>query len=157
VPPERAAAAREADVKPDATDADILRAEPELQSLPQALLMPFDATGQTPWGIPFAFEDYLELVDWTGRALLPEKRGHIAANRPKILDRLGIDGTRFLLYADSLLKEFGTAVGASQALVNLCARRQAKYLRGIRTAQRLFAAGSVPKVEISFKSDILPK
>ncbi len=114
-------------------------AEPEVQPLVQAPLMPFDATGQTPWAIPFAFDDYLELVDWTGRALRPDKRGHIAAHQPKILDRLGIDGGRFIAYADRLLKEFGTAVGAPQALVSLCARRQAKYLRGVRAAREMFA------------------
>ena len=28
--------------------------------------MPFDGTGDLPTAIPFAFEDYLELVDNTG-------------------------------------------------------------------------------------------
>jgi hypothetical protein len=88
--------------------------------------MPFDATAHTPWAIPFAFTDYLELVDWTGRALRSDKRGHIPAHQPKILDLLGIDGERFIAYAARLLKEFGTAVGAPEALVNLCARRQTK-------------------------------
>jgi hypothetical protein len=68
--------------------------EPEQagQPLPRPPLMPFDAVAQTPWAIPFAFEDYLELVDWTGRAFVAGKRGQIPAGYPKILDRLGIDG-----------------------------------------------------------------
>ena len=37
--------------------------------MPKAALMPFDAASKTPWAIPFAFDDYLELVDWTGRAI----------------------------------------------------------------------------------------
>jgi len=57
--------------------------------------MPFDATAQTPWAVPFAFGDYLELVDWTGRALREDKPGYIKAREPKILARLGIDGERF--------------------------------------------------------------
>lgn len=76
---------------PDATlDGERLRPEAETRVLPQALLMPLDATAQTPWAIPFAFEDYLDLVDWTGRALRADKPGYIKARVPKILVRLAI-------------------------------------------------------------------
>ena len=101
---------------------------------PEAPLMPFDATGRTAWAIPFAFEDYLELVDWTGRAVHPAKKSHIAAGRPNILDRIGVDGAVFIGYATRLMKQFGSAVGVPAALIDLCARRQIKYLRGIHTA-----------------------
>jgi hypothetical protein len=107
--------------------------------LPKIPLMPFDATARTPWAVPFAFEDYLELVDWTGRALRSDKRGHIAGQHPRILDRLNIDSERFLSHADRLLDAFGTAIGAPEAMTSLCARRQTKYLRGIRAARGLFA------------------
>jgi len=76
-------------------DGEQLRPEAETRVLPQVPLMPFDATAQTPWAVPFAFEDYLELVDWTGRALRADKPGYIEAREPKILVRLGIDGERF--------------------------------------------------------------
>ena len=100
--------------------------------------MPFDATGRTEWTIPFAFDDYLELVDWTGRAVHPTKKGSIGASQPKILDRIGIDGAAFITFATRLLKEFGSAVGAPAALIDLCARRQIKYLRGIHMARKIF-------------------
>ncbi|NMM36117.1 MAG: transposase [Glaciimonas sp.] len=111
--------------------------------LPQAPLMPFDATGRTAWAIPFAFEDYVELVDWTGRALQPKKKGMIAAHQPKILERIGVDGPAFIDFSTRFLKEFGSAVGAPGALIDLCARRQIKYLRGIHTARKMF--GSQPQ------------
>jgi len=60
-------------------DGEQLRPEAETRVLPQVPLMPFDATAQTPWAVPFAFEDYLELVDWTGRALRADKPGYIEA------------------------------------------------------------------------------
>jgi hypothetical protein len=120
------------------SDADRARSERELQPLPQAPLMPFDATGRTPWAVPFAFEDYLQLLDWTGRAIRPDKRGHIDAAQPKILARLGIDGEAFLRHAGHMLKAFGTAVGAPQSLVQACARRQTRYLRGVHAARQLF-------------------
>ncbi|ESQ17144.1 MAG: hypothetical protein N838_03680 [Thiohalocapsa sp. PB-PSB1] len=68
-----------------------------------------------------------------------DKRGHIEARLPRILDRLNIDGERFLGYANRLLEAFGTAIGAPQAMTSLCARRRTKYLRGIRAARELFA------------------
>ncbi len=70
---------------PSALEGETLRTEEETQALPKIPLMPFDATARTPWAVPFAFEDYLELVDWTGRALRSDERGHIAARHPHIL------------------------------------------------------------------------
>jgi len=102
--------------------------------------MPFDGAAQTPWAIPFAFDDYLELVDWTGRACVPGKRGQIPPGQPQILDRLGIDGERFIAYAEHVLTAFESAVGAPEALTDLCARRQTKYLRGMKAPRKLFLA-----------------
>uniref|UniRef100_UPI000A547331 transposase n=1 Tax=Candidatus Thiosymbion oneisti TaxID=589554 RepID=UPI000A547331 len=126
---------------PDATlDGEWLRPEAETHVLPRASLMPFDATAQTPWAVPFAFDDYLELVDWTGRALRADKPGYVKVQEPKILVRLGINGEQFIGYSERLLKAFGTAVGAPASLADLCARRQAKYLRGIEAARAMFVA-----------------
>jgi len=41
-------------------------------------------------GIPFGFKDYLALVDWTGRTIRDDKRGHIESGMPPILTRLRI-------------------------------------------------------------------
>lgn len=41
-------------------------------------------------GILYSLSDYLQLVDWTGRAIRDDKRGHIAHQLPPILARLGI-------------------------------------------------------------------
>jgi len=105
-----------------------------------AALMPFDATGRTPWAIPFDFQDYLELVDWTGRAVRPDKRGAIPDSTPTLLTRLGIDPAAFIDYGARMLKVFGTAVGVPETLANLCAKRQSRYLWGLHAARRLFPA-----------------
>ncbi|AHK80829.1 hypothetical protein M911_16390 [Ectothiorhodospira haloalkaliphila] len=47
-------------------------------------------------GIPFAFEDYLALVDYTGRAIDPKKKGAIANALPPILQRLGLNPEQWL-------------------------------------------------------------
>ncbi|ARN73526.1 hypothetical protein [Oceanicoccus sagamiensis] len=47
-------------------------------------------------GILFSFIDYLELVDWTGRAIALNKRGAIASHLPNILQRLSINHKTWL-------------------------------------------------------------
>ncbi|QJT22740.1 transposase [Aeromonas media] len=59
------------------------------------LLLPFASQAQ-PEGLPYAFTDYLMLVDWTGRAIRADKRGYIPAHLAPILARLGLDGARWL-------------------------------------------------------------
>jgi len=55
-------------------------------------LLPFEnrLTNELQKGILFSFEEYLALVDWTGRIIRSDKRGHIDDTLPPILDRLQI-------------------------------------------------------------------
>ena len=57
-----------------------------------AELLPFVGNPREPApdGLPFKLNDYLELVDWSGRIVRKGKRGAIAANAPAILQRLAI-------------------------------------------------------------------
>jgi hypothetical protein len=52
---------------------------------------------QPQTGIIFAFQDYLELVDWTGRMIRGDKRGYIDAALPPILSRLKISSEQWRL------------------------------------------------------------
>ncbi|MET0001822.1 MAG: transposase, partial [Candidatus Thiodiazotropha lotti] len=63
------------------------------RAITPAGLLPFAGNlhKNRPKGLPFRLKDYLELVDWTGRAILEYKRGHIPDNQPPILERLQID------------------------------------------------------------------
>ncbi len=55
-------------------------------------LLPFEnrLANELQDGILFGFEEYLALVDWTGRIIHAGKRGSIDHNLPNILDRLQI-------------------------------------------------------------------
>ena len=56
-------------------------------------LMKFDGniTDSEQTGLLFSFEDYLQLVDYTGRIIRSDKRGAIPHETPPILERLSID------------------------------------------------------------------
>ncbi|MES9864148.1 MAG: transposase [Candidatus Thiodiazotropha sp. LLP2] len=73
-----------------------------------------------PKGVPFRFVDYLELVDWTGRAILDNKRGYIPNHIPPVLDRLQIDSKHWLYMAQHFESRFKGLVGASHALKAAC-------------------------------------
>jgi hypothetical protein len=121
-----------------ATSILTLRRETHLATLPLQPLMPFDATNRLRAAIPFAFEDYLDLVETTGRSLHPNKRGLIHERVPRLLQRLAIDPERFIECATGMMKQFGCAIGAPAHLTELCAARQVKYLRGIQAARKAF-------------------
>jgi hypothetical protein len=53
---------------------------------------------QAEHGIPFSLKDYLELVDWSGRAIKNYKRGYIPTTTPPILRRLQMDAAPVLGY-----------------------------------------------------------
>ena len=117
-----------------------LLAEAELAALPEAPLMPFDATGRFEQAIPFGLPEYLELVDTMGRAVHPAKRGAIPATTPPILARLGMDAEGFINAADHFFKDFASAVGTPAKLIEIAARRQQRALRGLAAARRVFEA-----------------
>ena len=112
--------------------------EAELAALPEAPLMPFDATGRFEQAIPFGLQEYIELVDTMGRAVHPAKRGAIPATTPPILARLGMDAQGFINAADHFFKDFASAVGTPAKLIEIAARRQQRALRGLAAARRVF-------------------
>lgn len=64
-------------------------------------LLPFEGnvSAEHQTGILYSFTDYLQLVDWTGRAIRSDKRGSIPSHSPDILERLAIDQTVWLANA----------------------------------------------------------
>ena len=112
--------------------------ESHLSALPRAPLMPFDATSRMTAAIPFAFDDYLELVDTTGRVIREDKRGYIPGETPQILDRLNIDPEQFIATAARMLDLFSTAIGTPEHLTAHCVARNVVFLRGMGAARALF-------------------
>lgn len=87
-----------------------------------AHLMPFvgNPREEMPKGLPFRLADYMELVDWTGRALRAGKRGQIPADLTPILERLQIDPHYWLHMANNFEGRFKGLVGTAYRLKAAC-------------------------------------
>ncbi|MGI2261407.1 transposase [Shewanella sp. GXUN23E] len=95
-------------------------------------LLPFDGTVCTleQSGIPYHFADYLQLIDWTGRAIRDDKRGFIHATTPKLLTTLGISDDAWLLSAKDFRRQYGGISGSWDAMCAMKAKWGGKWCKG---------------------------
>ena len=129
--------------QPSAADNDeVGPTEDEPSGTPE--LLPFRGPERegAPDHLPFAFADYLELVDWAGRAVRDDKRGSIAADAPPILARLGIDSEA---YPDRMCRQrqpFIRAIGRAERLREAATALGQRFIKGISEANILFPVGA---------------
>ena len=69
-----------------------------------------------PDGLPFRLEDYLELLDWTGRIIREDKRGAIPGSIPPILQRLSIEPKNWLYTSQHFESSFKSFAGKVRSL-----------------------------------------
>jgi hypothetical protein len=74
-----------------------------------------------PKGLPFRLNDYLELLDWTGRMIRQDKRGVIPGNYPPILERLNLAAKHWLYTSQHFESCFKGLVGTAFKLQQACA------------------------------------
>jgi len=91
-----------------------------------------------PEGLPFHLADYLDLVNWTGRAVRADKRGAIAEDLPPILERIGITRAAWLQLAKDFETHFCSWIGQAEHVERVCERNRQRWARGIRACRRLF-------------------
>jgi len=89
-------------------------------------------------GLPFHLADYLELINWTGRAVRNDARGAIAEGLLPILERIGITQTAWLALAKDFESTFCTWIGQAEHVERACQRGGQRWARGIRACRRLF-------------------
>ena len=78
------------------------------------------------------------LMDWSGRAIHPDKRGKIADHQPKILQRLQIEPTALLSYLSRQEDSFHHVIGSKSSIREAAVKLGKKFLQGIAAADRLF-------------------
>jgi REP element-mobilizing transposase RayT len=107
---------------------------------PKVALLAFRTNDRRDGQIPYRLEDYLELVDWTGRAIRGDKRGAIRADLPPIMQRLRIDAEAWQLAMRPRGNVFGRALGALSYLRLHAKTLGQSWVRGLRAAERLYAS-----------------
>lgn len=100
-------------------------------------LRPFCGHSDDTQGIPYALTDYLELVDWAGRAIRYDKRGNIPPNAPPILARIGLvpEGlTNFLKNK----QDFPRVLGPLDRIRQMAATVGAAFFKDVSVSRQLF-------------------
>jgi len=107
-------------------------------------LMPFatQAPDDPAHAIPYDLQDYLELVDWSGRAIIEGKRGKIPDDLPPILARLKIDPDHYVRFINRTQKSrFHGFFGSVESMRSLAGDFGRSFLKGQAAAAALFSSG----------------
>ena len=120
--------------------ASAMTERPDTEPEPSVPLLPFPSpeTRQAVT-IPFAFDAYLELVDWTGRAIVAGKRGFIDGQAPAIMTHLNIDAEAWALAMRPRGNVFGRAMGRLDHLRLHAKTLGQSWVRGLHQAERMYS------------------
>lgn len=88
--------------------------------------------------LPCSQADYLTLLDWTGRAIRGDKRGHIDHSLPPILVRLNIDSDAWRETMKPDGNVFGRALGQLDHLRLHARALGQQWIKGLRRAERMY-------------------
>jgi len=89
--------------------------------------------------IPYLYREYLELVDWSGRAIREDKRGAINSRFPSILIRLGIDEEQWhKAMQPKGAHQFSRAMGRCEVMREYAKKLSIKWIKGISISSKLF-------------------
>jgi hypothetical protein len=78
-------------------------------------LLPFGSISNKS-SIAFSLVDYLELADWSGRAVHPNKAGFINREQPRLLTQMGIDEEFWVEAIKNFRRRYGSFAGGEHAL-----------------------------------------
>ncbi|MBT1443657.1 transposase [Shewanella sp. JM162201] len=109
---------------------DLAEPAPPKASLKPLLQFDGAAINAEQSGIPFHFADYLELIDWTGRAVRDDKRGFITPTKPKLLHELGISDDAWITSAKEFRRQYSGISGRWDAMCAMKAKSGGKWCRG---------------------------
>lgn len=103
-------------------------------------LMPFvgEPRSPMPTGLPFCLDDYLSLVDWTGRIVRPDKPGKIPDSLPPILCRMQIEPHAWFALVTGFETSFANLVGRIEHVEKACVTLGQRWARGANNCRKLF-------------------
>ena len=97
----------------------------------------FDGIHQNSTGIPFKLDDYVELVDWSGRIIRDDKRGAINSNLPPIIERLGLEADHWKILTTEFEEQFKHWVGSEHIVRQVCEDKAYQRIPSINANRRL--------------------
>ena len=106
---------------------------------PKRCLERFDGIRNSSKGIPFDLDEYIRLIDWTGRIIRDDKRGAIDAGLPPILERLGLDDEQWKILTTKFEQQFKHWVGAEHIVRQVCSDKAYQRIPSINSSRNLFA------------------
>jgi len=115
------------------------RAAPRPQE-PKPTLLPFAGAvrqDQKP-AIPFNLQDYLGLVDASGRIVRDDKRGAISATAPTLLATLGIAPGEWFKTVTQPQTRSECFLGSPNRLRHIAQQRGWRWVRGVAASKRLY-------------------
>lgn len=93
-------------------------------------LMPLQPSPDTDSSFPLSKQEYLQLVDWSGRAITSEKQNSIPPDVPAVLSRLHLKQKHWLSDMRHYGRWYYRAVGSLQALECYCEHLGQQWLKG---------------------------
>ena len=84
------------------------------------------------------FEEYLSLIDWTGRCLAEGKKGTIPSELSPILERLKISEVDFTDRMKSFCKKFHRVIAREDKLEEVALTQGSRWIQGVVSARMFF-------------------
>ena len=84
--------------------------------------------------IPFELNEYIALVDWSGRAILQNKRGSIPEDIHLYSHWLGIDNKDWINHIRYFERQFPTVAGCMDKLQQLAEQTSRCWIKGMGSA-----------------------
>ena len=88
--------------------------------------------------LSMTLDEYLQLLDWSGRQLRTDKRGAIPPHLAPILQRLGIEGDELINTLLDFPRLFRRLVGPAKQMIERAQEVGRRWMHGVRPAARIF-------------------
>jgi hypothetical protein len=87
--------------------------------------------------LPVRLGDYIELVEWTGKQIRPDKRGAIPKQAPSVLKHLYASEKRWVIQVKGIGSNYWRVVGDINDLLEKAKQLNQRWLKGLGTALAL--------------------
>jgi len=104
-------------------------------------LLIMDGDNQQSIGIPFYLNDYLELLDWSGRAIRADQTGSIPMKLLPILKRLQIEPDNWINQVNHFGKRWYRVAGSVNKIKILALKMRLKWMNGQGTDSPFVTSG----------------